>query len=143
LGPLNIGHRHILPIYPVLIVMISSLVPWAVRQRIFVKGGLAVMAGWLFVSSVGTFPHYLAYFNELVGGPENGYKYLVDSNLDWGQDLKGLKRYLERHGIHESGSATSGQPVRHITESYTITYRAIGSFARTRKGSQPPMSRSA
>jgi hypothetical protein len=41
----------------------------------------------------------LAYFNEFIGGPKNGYKYLVDSNLDWGQDLKGLKHYMEERGI--------------------------------------------
>jgi hypothetical protein len=44
-------------------------------------------------------PHYLAYFNEFAGGPANGYRYLVDSNLDWGQDLKGLKQYMDQHGI--------------------------------------------
>lgn len=38
------------------------------------------------------YPHYLAYFNELAGGPRNGYQSLVDSNLDWGQDLKELRR---------------------------------------------------
>ena len=40
-------------------------------------------------------PHYLAYFNELAGGPANGFKELVDSNLDWGQDLKNLKLWLD------------------------------------------------
>ncbi len=96
---LNIGHRHILPIYPFLFVMAGSLVPWARRQRAHVRGSLAVLATWYVLSSVAVFPHYLAYFNELAGGPGNGYKYLVDSNLDWGQDLKGLKRYMDEHGI--------------------------------------------
>ena len=44
-------------------------------------------------------PHQLAYFNELIGGPTQGHRYLSDSNLDWGQDLKGLKTYMEREGI--------------------------------------------
>jgi hypothetical protein len=44
-------------------------------------------------------PHYLAYFNELAGGPRNGYKCLVDSNLDWGQDLKHLRRWLDQRQI--------------------------------------------
>jgi hypothetical protein len=95
----NIGHRHILPILPFLIVVISALVPWVLHRRAFEKVGLAIAAGWFLVSSVSIFPDYLAYFNELAGGPENGYKYLVDSNLDWGQDLKGLKRYLDQQGI--------------------------------------------
>ncbi len=61
--------------------------------------GLVVLVAWYVVSSVAIFPHYLAYFNELAGGPRNGYKYLGDSNLDWGQDLKGLKHYMDEHGI--------------------------------------------
>ena len=44
-------------------------------------------------------PHYLAYFNELAGGPAGGYRYLVDSNLDWGQDLKGLKAWMDTNGV--------------------------------------------
>jgi 4-amino-4-deoxy-L-arabinose transferase-like glycosyltransferase len=95
----DIGHRYVLPIYPFLFVLVSSLIPWAVRQRAWVKGGAALLAVWYLVSSLSIFPHYLAYFNELAGGPQNGYKYLVDSNLDWGQDLKGLKRYMDAHGI--------------------------------------------
>jgi len=39
--------------------------------------------GWNIVSAARIFPHYLAYFNELAGGPDTGYKWLVDSNLDW------------------------------------------------------------
>ncbi len=98
-GRLNIGHRHILPIYPFLLVMVGALVPWVKQQRLFVKGAVLALTAWFVVSSVAIFPHYLAYFNELAGGPQNGYKYLVDSNLDWGQDLKGLKRYMEAQGI--------------------------------------------
>jgi hypothetical protein len=44
-------------------------------------------------------PHYLAYINELGGGPSRGWRYLVDSNLDWGQDLKGLKRWTDEHRV--------------------------------------------
>jgi len=40
-----------------------------------------------------------AYFNALAGGPDNGYKYVVDSNLDWGQDLKRLATYIKKNGI--------------------------------------------
>ncbi len=45
------------------------------------------------------YPHYIAYFNELAGGPEGGYRYVVDSNLDWGQDLKRLARFVEQNRI--------------------------------------------
>jgi hypothetical protein len=58
-----------------------------------------LLIGWNIASAARIFPHYLAYFNELAGGPDNGYKWLVDSNLDWGQDWKELKTYMDVHGI--------------------------------------------
>ena len=42
-------------------------------------------------------PHYLSYFNEAAGGPDNGYRHLENSNLDWGQDLLFLKAWLDTH----------------------------------------------
>ena len=49
------------------------------------------------------YPHYLAYFNQLAGGPSKGYKHLVDGSLDWGQDLRGLTRWLAEHHLDASG----------------------------------------
>jgi hypothetical protein len=93
------GLRYVLPIYPFLHVLISSLL----RSRRVRSKALGVttcvLGGWYAASAVGIHPHYLAYFNAFVGGPENGYRYLVDSNLDWGQDLKGLRRYMDEKGI--------------------------------------------
>jgi len=51
------------------------------------------------MGSLSNYPHYLAYCNEFIGGPENGYKYLSDSNIDWGQDLKGLEKYMAEKDI--------------------------------------------
>jgi tetratricopeptide (TPR) repeat protein len=63
----------------------------------------AVLALLLFhaVSSLRTFPVYLAYSNELWGGPSNTYKYLTDSNSDWGQQLKTTKQYLDQRGVKD------------------------------------------
>ena len=122
---LNIGHRHLLPVYPFLIVMVSSLVPWVMKQRTPAKAGVVILAAWYLVSSVSIFPHYLAYFNELVGGPDNGYKYLVDSNLDWGQDLKGLKRYMDAHRIPRVWLSYFGTA---SPEYYGITYNFLPSY---------------
>ncbi|MBU1487894.1 glycosyltransferase family 39 protein [bacterium] len=94
----NIGLRHILPIYPLLFILVSK------TANLKFKGSWAlilILCGWYLFSSLRIYPHYLAYFNELVGGPENGYKYLVDSNLDWGQDLKRLKTYMDKERIKE------------------------------------------
>jgi hypothetical protein len=53
--------------------------------------------GWLIVATLWIHPHFLAYFNELIGGPRRGHLYLADSNIDWGQDMKRLARYARSH----------------------------------------------
>jgi tetratricopeptide (TPR) repeat protein len=97
---MNIGLRHILPIYPFLFVLIGGTAweLWKESSRLK-KAGLTLIALWYLGSAFFIYPHHLAYFNELAGGPGNGYKILVDSNLDWGQDLKGLKTFMEDRGI--------------------------------------------
>jgi hypothetical protein len=96
-GSLNIGYRHILPVLPFLFVGVSQVATWARRR--WVQVALVALGLWYALGSARIYPHYLAYFNEIVGGPDNGYKYLVDSNLDWGQDLKNLKAYMDAHAI--------------------------------------------
>jgi hypothetical protein len=59
--------------------------------------GIVGALGWSAVSSAKLHPHYVSYFNELVGGPENGWKHLINSNIDWGQDLLFLKRWSDEH----------------------------------------------
>ncbi len=97
---MNIGVRHILPIYPFLFVLIGWVAAelWRSGSRLK-RGGLIFLAVWSLWSCITTYPHYLAFFNELVGGPKNGYKVLLDSNLDWGQDLKGLKHWMDANGV--------------------------------------------
>lgn len=99
---LNIGHRHILPTYPVLFIL-TGLLGWATAQAwhrsraggVMLATLIAGLLGWQAVIARGIYPHYLAYFSPLVGGPENGYRHLVDSSLDWGQDLPGLADWLQ------------------------------------------------
>jgi hypothetical protein len=91
---LNIGHRHILPTYPVIYIAAGALGAWLISRRIgLVAAGVAVLAGQV-TEAIRAAPHFLAYFNVLGGGPENGHRHLVDSSLDWGQDLPGLKTWL-------------------------------------------------
>ena len=52
---------------------------------------------WAVASSLYVYPHSHAYFNELVGGPRNGHHHLLDSNIDWGQDLLKFQRWLDRN----------------------------------------------
>ena len=98
---INIGHRHLLPLYPFLFVLAGRSAAWAAREwpRRLPAMAVGAFAGWQAAAALWIHPHYLAYFNEAAGGPGNGYRVLVDSSLDWGQDLKGLKPYMESHGI--------------------------------------------
>jgi len=99
---LNIGHRHVLPIYPVMAIFSGSAIAFfnTINPKLR-KLGIAVVSGlilWLIIESIRIWPHYLAYFNQLAGGPSRGYLHLVDSSLDWGQDLRGLARWLNSNG---------------------------------------------
>jgi 4-amino-4-deoxy-L-arabinose transferase-like glycosyltransferase len=101
LSHLNIGHRHILPTYPVLFIAAGWL-----GRRIDGRGPLTALCivgglAWHVSESFKARPHYLAYFNEIVGGPRNGWLHLVDSSLDWGQDLPGLRQWLDRNARGE------------------------------------------
>jgi hypothetical protein len=99
LAKVNIGLRHILPVYPFLFVLASRLATVRFRRRwlssVIIGTPLLLTA----IASLRIAPHQLAYFNELVGGPDQGYRYLSDSNIDWGQDLKGLKRYMGKQNL--------------------------------------------
>jgi hypothetical protein len=96
---MNIGVRHLLPVYPFLFVLTSAILlgerrPGAARVSTFA----AILLGMVMVvESASIHPDYLAYFNVLAGGPQNGPRYLIDSNLDWGQDLKKLRSWTLRH----------------------------------------------
>lgn len=99
---LNIGHRHLLPIYPYLFILAGrTAAAGLARARMPARAATVALLAWYAAGTLRQHPHYLAYFNELAGGPQNGYRWLVDSNLDWGQDLKGLKTWMDRHGVPE------------------------------------------
>jgi 4-amino-4-deoxy-L-arabinose transferase-like glycosyltransferase len=91
----SIGLRYVLPAYPFIFVLAAGALLRLPRPKYL----CAVAFAWFVLSSALAWPHYLAYFNETIGGADNGYRYLVDSNLDWGQDLKGLKQYMDSHGL--------------------------------------------
>jgi hypothetical protein len=97
---LNIGHRHLLPLYPFALVLAGAAGAWLPR-RLGRAGAvlLAVLLGWYAWGTLRVHPHELAYFNETVGGPGNGWRVLVDSSLDWGQDLSRVEPWMRRHGI--------------------------------------------
>jgi hypothetical protein len=100
-NPLAIGHRHLLPVIPATIILVGA-VGGAVSTMV---GRMTVVAllTWHAAESIRIAPNYLAYFNQLAGGPKEGYRHLVDSSLDWGQDLPALKRWLDQQGLQTTG----------------------------------------
>jgi hypothetical protein len=100
---INIGHRHLLPVYPFLFVLAARAAAWAAqRARAGARAPavtVGLLAAWAVAGTVRVHPHYLAYFNEAAGGPANGYRLLVDSSLDWGQDLIRLREWAARQGV--------------------------------------------
>jgi hypothetical protein len=96
---INIGVRHILPIYigfsVIAAVALVRMLELAESRRWMLTCAAAALL-WLSASSLLSHPDYLPYFNELAGGePEN---ILADSDLDWGQDLKRLSARLRQVG---------------------------------------------
>ncbi|MGA9069573.1 MAG: phospholipid carrier-dependent glycosyltransferase [Terracidiphilus sp.] len=105
---MNIGIRHILPVYPFFVVIAAAVAVALARKRKW--GAYAAGALLLFhvASSALVFPNYLTYANEAWGGSTNTYRLLTDSNADWGQGLRATKSYLDAHGIKDCWFAHYG-----------------------------------
>jgi tetratricopeptide (TPR) repeat protein len=105
---LNIGVRHVLPVYPFAAVLAGASA-WAIAKSSKLAM-YAVAAALLFqiVSSLRTYPNYIPYANEAFGGPDKSHLYLADSNVDWGQTLKQVSAYLRAHQITDCWIAQTG-----------------------------------
>jgi hypothetical protein len=89
--------RYVLGGLPLVYLLCGASGQWFDRPGMWHKCVIGSFVGWSVLSSLSVYPHSLAYFNELVGGPERGRFYLDNSNIDWGQDFLNLKRWVERH----------------------------------------------
>jgi hypothetical protein len=122
--------RYILPCFPFLFVWAAkaamfrwNVAPWRAALT-------AVATGWMVVSSLLASPHYLSYFNELAGGPAGGPRFLLHSNVDWGQDL-----YLLRDWLRENDPGPVGLAETHII---SPAYAGIEDFYRPNRWPAPP-----
>ncbi|MFZ5917250.1 MAG: glycosyltransferase family 39 protein [Chloroflexota bacterium] len=134
---LNIGYRHLLPILPLLMVYVGKLAvenpPFSFPKsklatrltKLALAGIVILLLGWHAFSALSISPHYLAFFNELVGGPEQGRRYLVDSNLDWGQDLPALRDFLAQQEIDQVYLSWFGPA---YPERYGIDFQPLPGF---------------
>lgn len=102
-GNLNIGFRHLFPILPFIYILTAKNIREFLKNRhpargkLFFSWAAFLLTAYLLIETVAVFPNYMSYFNESVGGPKNGYRYVTDSNADWGQDLKRLRSFLDDH----------------------------------------------
>jgi hypothetical protein len=127
-GHKNIGIRYLLFLVPMMCIWIGRIATaswWnsskAAKATTTVLG---VGVTWLLITSAVSWPHFLPYFNLASGGPGRGHCYLLDSNLDWGQDLLALAEFIRRENIKSVDLAYFG---RTPPELYGISYRRLGS----------------
>lgn len=132
-GVLTIGYRHLLPAIPLLLVQAGGAVALfeSLPARRMAYGVLAALLIWFVVSVVRVYPHQEAYFNELAGDWPQWSSYLVDSNLDWGQDLPALRDWLAEHGVERVNLAYFGKAV---PEAYGIQYQPLPGYLRFVEG---------
>lgn len=119
-SPLNIGVRHILPTVPfIYILSAGALKKWASERfnigegfwrtlidltATFLKASfkwilITVLLVWYLAESLFNYPHFLSYFNQFGGSTDFGYRYVTDSNYDWGQDLKRLAEWVNKNHV--------------------------------------------
>lgn len=102
-GNLNIGLRHLFPIFPFIYILTTVAIfrfykkVESPKNRFLINSAIILLPLILISETAAAYPSYMSYFNQIVGGPKNGYHYVTDSNADWGQDLKRLKTYLDSH----------------------------------------------
>jgi hypothetical protein len=102
----SVGYRHMLPVHPFLYLFLAlGLWHWLRRGLRWRLGVVGVLGAWYVIETLCLFPNEITYFNQLVGGPEQGYRYLVDYTQDWGQSFKQLQTWVADHPGPEPGVA--------------------------------------
>lgn len=135
-GRITIGYRHILPVVPFLILLAARAAAhlWhAGARRRLLQAVLLALLLWQAIDVLRLLPHQEAYFNQLAGGTRGADRVLVDSNLDWGQDLIALRRLLQERGIETPYLAYFGTA---LPEAYGISYKPLPSFLRFTAGAE-------
>lgn len=106
---INIGIRHLLPVYPFLFIAAGALLARLLkvaRARRAVIVVIALIFGWIVYEAARAYPDYIPYTNQLAGG-QPGWRYLSDSNVEWGDDVGELATYLKARGETRVSAALS------------------------------------
>jgi len=130
---MNIGYRHLLPIHPFLYLLagggLSGLFARGSRWPHWLRYLTVGLLAWLVIEAGRAYPNEIAYFNQLVGGPEGGYRYLSDSNVEWGQSADALYAYAQTHPgtrVEPPASPFLPAPGRYIVNATQLQGMNIG-----------------
>jgi hypothetical protein len=136
---LNIGVRYILPIVPFFAVILGAAGAALMKKGRVWVGVVALLVGFHAASSLRAYPNFLAYSNEVWGGPSRTYRYLTDSNVDWGQGLIEANRYLESHSSSPCWFAYFGtvDPAQYHIPCHLLTVSSTVVWGRTLEATPP------
>ncbi|HAS00009.1 MAG: Glycosyl transferase, family 39 [Candidatus Moranbacteria bacterium GW2011_GWC2_37_73] len=129
-GNLNIGLRHLFPIMPLAYLLVTKKVFDFLRHKHFATRHqlqiiFSILITWIVIIPIFNYPNYVSYFNESIGGSQNGYKYVTDSNVDWGQDLGRLKIFLDENPQIKKINVDyfgGGNPAYYLGDKYVSTW---------------------
>lgn len=119
----QVGIRYYLPVFPFLYIFAGSLfIRWNHFSNAKKAMSLTLLV-YLAISVLSYHPYYLSYFNEIVWDRKQAYKYLADSNIDWGQGRKELDQYLLEHpdAIYKPGKVRSGHLIVRVNDLVGVT----------------------
>ncbi len=119
---ITIGIRIILFILPIIYLILAEVISYLLSTNKNTKKLAYVIVIISIMPTIIYHPHYIPYFNQLIGGPENAYKYFSDSNLDWGQELSGIKRYIDEKKLGQVKMAYYGSG---LVDGYDIDYYSL------------------
>jgi len=131
---LNIGFRHMLAGIPFVLLLggyVAEAVPWLYARPWRTAAAGAALLMLLVADTARISPHYESYFNQLAGPWQSWSNILVDSNLDWGQDLIALRQVMDEQGIDSVNLAYFGKAA---PEAYGVRYRPLPSYLRFMEG---------
>ncbi len=134
---LNIGVRHLMPVYGFTFILVADVLVSVFKSirnpkllRIY-SILLATFLSWYLIENISIYPYYLTYFNQAAGGPSGGYRYVVDSNIDWGQDLNRLAQWMDKNKIDKINLDYFGW----ADPGFYINYKRINNISSTKYNS--------
>jgi 4-amino-4-deoxy-L-arabinose transferase-like glycosyltransferase len=99
MSAINLGLRHLLPILPFVLIIVAVAATHLLSAGRAARVSLALLVAFWVVQFGSVYPNSLTFFNLLAGGPVHGASLLTDSNIDWGQHLKQLKKWMDKEGV--------------------------------------------